>query len=66
MPRGKKQFALIWWVSTGQTDVIPLSAIPKKHRQVDSIVTLTWKDFSKNIETKDKAKIIAIKGMYMF
>ncbi|XP_067210839.1 putative uncharacterized protein DDB_G0291812 isoform X2 [Linepithema humile] len=60
MPRPKKQFALIWWLSSGQTDVVSLSIIPKKFRQVNAIATLVWKDFKTKAETKEEAKVIAI------
>lgn len=64
MPRGKKQFALIWWMKSAQKDVIPLFSIPKPKRKVNSIVSLTWKDFQTKEETTSVAKILAISGMY--
>lgn len=66
MPRGNKQFALIWWMKSGQKDVVPLCSVPKCKQKINSIVTLTWQDFKTKKEIKAVAKILAICGMYIF
>ncbi|KAK0169590.1 hypothetical protein PV328_011852, partial [Microctonus aethiopoides] len=54
-----KQFALVWWLQSKETSIIPLtSVLPKKNRSVNSIVKLQWKGQSKMLQ----AKIIAING----
>ncbi|KAK0167768.1 hypothetical protein PV327_001632 [Microctonus hyperodae] len=54
---GLKKFALVWWLQSKETSVVPLtSVLPKKNRCVNSIVKLQWKGQSKMLQ----AKIMAI------
>ena len=59
--RGKK-FALIWWLDDRKKDVIQLSMIPKKNREVGCIAILKWNDIKMKKTIELKAKVLAISG----
>lgn len=59
-PRGKKQFALIWWMNTTLRDVVPLTTFPKGKRNLHSIAEILWKDFQTMEVKYCEAKILAI------
>jgi len=66
MPRVKKQFALIWWIKSAQKDIISLSNIPKCKQKVNSLVSLTWRNFQTKEESKSVARVLAISGTYVY
>ena len=66
MPRGKKKFALIWWIESKEKDVVPLSLIPKKQQQLNCIVKLTWRNYKSREDIKADAKLLMISGKYLF
>jgi len=66
MPRVKKQFALIWWIKSAQKDIISLSNIPKCKQKVNSLVSLTWRNFQTKEESKSVARVLAISGTYIY
>lgn len=62
MGRGKKKFALIWWIASSEKDVIDLSLIPKSNRKIDSVFQLTWRNLQTKQNIKAEAKLLAISG----
>ena len=65
MTSRRKKYALIWWIEYQQKDVIELSVIPKKSREVDAVATLQWNDVKAKKTTQLKAKVLAISGKYI-
>lgn len=56
-----KKFALVWWLQSKETSMIPLtSVLPKKNRCVNAIVKLQWKGQPKMLQ----AKIMSINGKW--
>lgn len=56
----RRKYALIWWIDSGETDVVPLLNIPKQHRQLHSERTVVWKDHITKQSSKSKMKVLAI------
>ncbi|XP_044578958.1 altered inheritance of mitochondria protein 44-like [Cotesia glomerata] len=52
----RRKYALIWWIDSGETDVVPLLNIPKQHRQLHSEGTVVWKDHITKQSSKSKMK----------
>ena len=65
MTSRRKKYALVWWIEDKQKDVIELSLIPKKSREVDAVATLQWNDVKAKKTTQLKAKVLAISGKYI-
>lgn len=55
-----KKMALIWWINTEFSDIVPFNTVPKEDQCVNCITTLLWRDGKK--VTKHNAKIIAVSG----
>ena len=62
MSKRVKKFALIWWMDDRKKDVIPLSMVPKKSQEVDTIATLKWNDVKSKKTFLLKARVLAISG----
>ncbi|KAH0561269.1 hypothetical protein KQX54_015676 [Cotesia glomerata] len=56
----KTKHALIWWIDTKETDILPLIKIPKEHRKLHAVAELTWVDNKTKRTSKSKMKVLAI------
>ena len=56
----EKKFALIWWCETRHRDVIPLSKIPQKKRQINGTIQLVWENFNTKECIRGMAKLLKI------
>lgn len=58
-----KKFALIFWIESKTTDVLPINKIPQKHRgEIGAVFGLKWASSGmKNPETYE-AKLLAVGG----
>lgn len=64
MNKSQRKYALIWWIDSAETDVIPLIKVPKQHRKLHAVAELSWKDNVTKRVTKSKMKVLSISSEY--
>lgn len=53
--------ALIWWTQSRQTDIVPITILPKTKRAVGAVSKISWQDQKTKKVGKYEAKVCALR-----